>query len=189
MSQSVCDRTFVSSFDFFEVISWKKDKMRTFILLLLILKILCEGILLSENPLEQTWSKAFVNITLHLFQLETRMFINNYDVDSDTMTRMLLKNLNENAMPFQLKNLQLDQNKVLLDSSALITFNNFALVKDFNQKLILNNEYFKPLQLFVFCQNLSITEIESLKVDVAERANNNKITEKVEKSISELKRF
>src|SRR5690349_21055336 len=151
--------------------------MKIYFLISLFLRVLCGGVLLSENPLEQIWSKAFENVTRHLFQLETRMFINNYDVDSDTISSMILKNLNENAMPFQLKNLQLEQDKFFLDSSALITFNNFALVRGFNQKLFLNNEYFKPLRLFIYCQCATIKDIESLKVDVTERAKKNKITE------------
>src|SRR5690349_4332841 len=154
--------------------------MKFYILFSLFLRVLSKGILSDEDLSEQIFSTAFENVTRHLFQLETRMFINNFGIDSDTITSMILKNLNENAMPFQLKNLQLDTKKILLDSSTLLTFNKFAFVREFNQKLSLTNEYFKPLQLFVYCQNITIRDIESLVLDVTERAKKNKIIEKVE---------
>src|SRR5690349_9792868 len=151
--------------------------MKFYILFSLFLRVLSKGILSDEDLSEQIFSTAFENVTRHLFQLETRMFINNYGVDTDTITSLFLNDLNKNTMPFQLKNLQLEKEKILLDTSALLTFNNFAFVKEFNQKLKLTNEFFKPLQLFIYCQLATISDIESLKLDVSERAKRNKITE------------
>src|SRR3954464_13767558 len=86
-------------------------------------------------------SIAFENVTRHLFELETRMFIDNYGVDSNTLTSLILKGLNERAMPFQLSNKELG-NEVLMDSSALLTFNSFDKVRTFNDKLALTNKYY-----------------------------------------------
>src|SRR5690349_16835699 len=151
--------------------------MKFYILFSLFLRVLSKGILSDEDLSEQIFSTAFENVTRHLFQLETRMFINNYGVDSDTITAIALQKLNENAMPFQLENLKLDKEKVLLDSSTFLTFREFSFVRDFNEKLKLTNEYFKPLQLFVYCQNVTIADIESLALDVAERAKRINVTE------------
>src|SRR3954469_19846212 len=86
-------------------------------------------------------SIAFDNVTRHLFELETRMFIDNYGVDSNTLTSLILKGLNKRAMPFRLSNKVLD-NEVLMDSSALLTFNSFGKVRTYNDKLALTNKYY-----------------------------------------------
>lgn len=162
--------------------------MNIHILLYLLLSVLskvCERVdNISGNSLI---SSALENVTKHLFTLETKMFINNYGVDMQKMTKLLLKNLNRNEMPYQLKNLELDQKEVRLNSSTFLTFNHFENVRMFNEKLVLTNEYFKALQIFVFCQNASVNDIESLASDVGKRAEKKVLSRIVSGEIIRLK--
>src|SRR5690349_22832085 len=115
--------------------------MKTFALIFLIASAVCQ-IAIEESENENSLSLAFENVTKHLFQLETRMFINNYGVESDTMTWLLLENLNKRGMPFKLQNLEIDSKLVQLNSSAFLTFNSFEKLRDFNKKLNMTNEYY-----------------------------------------------
>lgn len=138
--------------------------MKTLTFLFLFVSVACELQSISEgdNPL----SLAFENVTSHLFRLETRMFIKNYGIDSETLTWLLLKRLNEKGMPFRLQNLEIDVKRFLHDSSAFLTFDSFEKLCEFNKKLFLTNDYYKPLQLFVYCQDASIEDITSLALSV-----------------------
>lgn len=134
--------------------------MKTFDLLFWVASAVCHIPSISET--DNSLSVAFENVTRHLFQLETRMFINNHGIDSETMTWLMLENLNKNGMPFKLQNLKIDNKTILLNSSAFLTFDSFEKLRDFNKKLILTNEFFKPLQLFIYCQGAAINDINSL---------------------------
>src|SRR5690349_19944199 len=127
--------------------------MKTFALLFRFASAVCH-IPIENNETGNTLSLAFENVTKHLFQLETRMFIKNYGVDSNTMTWLLLENLNKTGMPFKLQNLNVDQNaflpsfiseKIPIVSSAVVTFDSFETLRIFNTRLILTNEYYKPI--------------------------------------------
>lgn len=113
----------------------------------------------SGNANEGLLSIAFVNITRALFQLETRMLVQNYGVKAETLSSMVLKSLNENAMPYQLNNLKMNNRAIFLNSSALLTFDSAVNLKKFNHQLVLNNEFYKPLQLFVFCPGARLSDI------------------------------
>lgn len=140
--------------------------MKAVALCVFVLKILIEG----TSSYLSIPSNAFENVSKHLFELETKMFIKNYGVESDEMTRLLLRNLNEKAMPFQLQNLKLVGNeRVTHNSSAFLTFDEFSKLRKFNEKLILTNEFYKPIQLFVFCQSANASDIESLAIDANNR--------------------
>src|SRR5690349_17602737 len=138
--------------------------MKTFALIFLIASAVCH-IPVEESENENSLSLAFENVTKHLFQLETRMFINNYGVDSNTMTWLLLESLNKRGMPFKLQNLEivtdasvdsLGFEKIFLGSSAFVTFDSIEKFRKFNMKLSLTNEFYKPIQIFVYCQGAII---------------------------------
>lgn len=133
-------------------------KMKSFPFIFLFVASVCQISCERRNPL----SIAFVNVTNHLFRLETRMFVNNYGVDQNTMTWLLLKSMNQREMPFMLQNLEISNKKIYLDSSALVTFSSFEKLRNFNTKLILNNEFYKPLQIFIYCEEANINDINSL---------------------------
>src|SRR5690349_20244936 len=137
--------------------------MKTFALIFFVASAVCR-IPIEESENENSLSLAFENVTKHLFQLETQMFINNYGVDSQTMTWLLFENLNKKGMPFDLQNLAIanKKNKILLDSSAFLTFNSFKKLHEFNKRLILTNDYYKPMQLFIYCQRATIKDVNSL---------------------------
>lgn len=86
------------------------------------------------------------------------------------LSKLLLKTLNKKSMPFRLENFNLDPETLALDHSAFVTFDSFDKLRDFNNKLDLTNDYFKPLQLFVFCQGAKASQLEALASDVNGRS-------------------
>lgn len=150
-----------------------ENKMKAYAIISLLLRVLCERVNGDTN--HPIMSSALENITNHLFTLEAKMFINNFGLDLTALTQLILKNLNEQVMPYQLQNQRLtsEDSELMLNSSAFLTFSSFENVRVFNDKLVLGNEYYKPLQLFVFCQGASVSDVESLAADVILRAKNN----------------
>lgn len=152
--------------------------MKIFALLFWFASAVCRILIKERSENENALSLAFENVTKHLFQLETRMFINNYGVDSDTMTWLLLESLNKKGMPFKLQNIEFEYQdivfsifpkKIFIDSSAFVTFDLIEKLRKFNMRLDLTNEFYKPIQLFVYCQRATIKDIKSLAKDVSGR--------------------
>lgn len=153
----------------FEVLS-ERVKMKSLILIFLCAFAVCQKLNISKS--DNSLSLAFENVTRHLFRLETQMFIKNYGVDQEKLTWLLLKDLNEKGMPFRLQNLEINNKTIEHNSSALLTFNSFQDFRDFNQKVNLTNDYYRPLQLFIYCEDASINDLHHLPQDVIENPLN-----------------
>lgn len=98
----------------------------------------------------------------HFKAFDRNIYIKNYAMDKKFVETFLKENsLIETPLKLDFKNVsQRDGDKI--SESAIINFDSFDSLKEFNRKVKLTNRFPKLLQFIVHCENMTVSEVKQL---------------------------